>query len=64
MSPLKFSLVRPGKDEPDETFEIDDDLADQLRAVVDSTPELTLSDALRQGIKHVVDNPPRVPPGR
>ena len=58
MSPLKFSMVRPGKDEPEESVEIDDELADQLRAVVDATPDLTLGDAIRQGIKHVVDNPP------
>jgi hypothetical protein len=66
MSPLKFSIVRPGKAEPDEEFEIDDELADQLRAAVDASPELTMSEALRKGIKHVVDTSPapRVPPGR
>lgn len=58
MSPLKFSMTRPGDDGPDESVEIDDELAEKLRAFVDATPDLTLGDALRQGIQHVVDNPP------
>jgi hypothetical protein len=54
MSPVKFSLIGPG-DDGEEIVEIDDDaLAGQLREVVDSTPDLTLEGALREGIQHVV----------
>ena len=55
MSPMKFSLFGPG-DDREETVELDDDdLVVQLREVLDATPELTMTEALRQGIKHVVD---------
>jgi hypothetical protein len=40
----------------EETVELDDDdLLGQLREVVDATPDLTMTEAVRQGIKHVVD---------
>jgi len=35
--------------------ELDDELAGSLRQVVDETPDLTMADALREGIQHVVD---------
>jgi hypothetical protein len=55
MSPIKFSLHGPG-DDREETVELDDDdLLGQLREVVDATPDLTMTEAVRQGIKHVVD---------
>lgn len=55
MSPVKFSLFNPG-DDREETVEIDDDaLVDELRQVVDATPDLTMADALREGMKHVVE---------
>jgi hypothetical protein len=55
MSPIKFSLRGPG-DDREETVELDDDdLVGQLREVVDATPDLTMTEAVRQGIKHVVD---------
>jgi hypothetical protein len=57
MSPMKFSLRGSGDDDREETVELDDDaLVGQLREVVDATPDLTLADALREGIQHVVDN--------
>jgi hypothetical protein len=53
MSPIKLSLFNPG-DDHEETVEIDDRLADDLRQVVADTPDLTLEQALREGLEHVV----------
>jgi hypothetical protein len=53
MSPVKFSLF-DRDDDAEETVEIDDQLADDLRQVVADTPELTLEGALREGLEHVV----------
>ncbi|TFV90604.1 hypothetical protein [Blastococcus sp. CT_GayMR16] len=58
MSPLKLSLFGGG-DDREETVELDDDeLVGKLREVVDAHPDLTLTEALRQGLQHVVDNGP------
>lgn len=63
MSPIKLSLFN-SDDDREETVELDDELAGKLRKVVDDTPDLTMAEALRQGIQHVVDrgsaggNPP------
>jgi hypothetical protein len=55
MSPLKLSLFNRG-DEPDEEIELDDDdLVTQFKSTVAATPDLTLEQALREGMKHVVD---------
>jgi hypothetical protein len=53
MSPVKFSLFNRD-DDAEETVEIDDQLADDLRQVVADTPDLTLEGALREGLEHVV----------
>ena len=53
MSPVKFSLFNRD-DDAEETVEIDDQLADDLRQVVADTPDLTLEGALREGLQHVV----------
>ncbi|TFV63863.1 UNVERIFIED_ORG: hypothetical protein E4P37_13825 [Bacillus sp. AZ43] len=53
MSPVKFSLYNRD-DDAEETVEIDDQLADDLRQVVADTPDLTLEGALREGLQHVV----------
>ena len=54
MSPMKLSLYNPGGET--EEVEVDDDvLVGQLRDVVDATPELTMQEALRRGMQHVVD---------
>jgi hypothetical protein len=53
MSPVKFSLF-DRDDDAEETVEIDDQLADDLRQVVADTPDLTLEGALREGLEHVV----------
>ena len=58
MPPIKLSLFSQG-DEPDDTVELDEELVGQLRATVDAHPDLTLAEAFRQGIQHVVDNGPR-----
>jgi hypothetical protein len=58
MSPLKLSLINTDNDEPDETIELDDELVGKLKKVVDDNPDLTLADALRQGIIHVAENGP------
>jgi hypothetical protein len=54
MSPIKLSLFN-SDDDREETVELDDELAGSLRQVVDETPDLTMADALREGIQHVVD---------
>ena len=41
-----------------ETVELDDELIGKLRETVDAVPDLTMAEALRRGIQHVVDNPP------
>jgi len=53
MSPVKFSLFNRDDDD-EETVEIDDQLADDLRQVVADTPDLTLKGALPEGLQHVV----------
>jgi hypothetical protein len=58
MSPLKLSLFGEKDDDLNETVEIDDELAAKLKKVVDENPELTLADALRQGIIHIAENGP------
>jgi hypothetical protein len=58
VSPLKLSLFNRD-DEPEETVELDDELVAQLRSVVDRHPDLTMQEALRQGVQHIVDNGPR-----
>ena len=54
MSPIKLSLWG-SDDDREETVELDDQLAGDLRSVVDATPDLTLEQAFREGIQHVVD---------
>ena len=56
---MKLSLFN-SDDDREEMVELDDELAGELRQVVDETPDLTMADALRQGVQHVVDraNPP------
>ena len=53
MSPMKLSLFNRD-DDAEETVEIDDRLADDLKQVVADTPDLTLEQALREGLEHVV----------
>ena len=55
MSPIKFSLRGPG-DDREETVELDDDDS-WVSSARSSTPppDLTMTEAVRQGIKHVVD---------
>ncbi|MCW2700565.1 MAG: hypothetical protein JWQ45_2100 [Blastococcus sp.] len=57
MPVIKLSLFGQGN-EPHETVELDEDLVGQLRATVDAQPDLTLDEAFRRGIQHVVDNGP------
>jgi len=58
MSPLKLSLTGTADDDVNETVELDDELVAKLKKVVDDNPDLTLADALRQGIIHVAENGP------
>jgi len=60
MSPVKLSLVGPG-DDREETIELDDEIAAKLREVVDAHPDLSLEDAVRQGLEHVIKNGPARP---
>jgi hypothetical protein len=57
MPVIKLSLFSQG-DEPDETVELDEALVGKLRATVDAQPDLTLGEAFRRGIQHVVDSGP------
>ena len=59
MSPFKLSLINPGTDDPDETVDLDDELVGKLQQVVDANPDLTMAEALRQGIAHVAENGPK-----
>ena len=54
MSPVKFSLKRPGDDREDDVEIDDDELIGELREVVDSTPDLTMEGALREGLQAVL----------
>ena len=59
MAPMKLSLFGSGSEE-EETVQLDDDdLVGQLRKTVDAHPDLTLEEALRQGIQHVVEHGPK-----
>jgi hypothetical protein len=57
MPVIKLSLFNQA-DEPDETVELDEGLMQQLKATVDAQPDLTMAEAFRRGIQHVVDNGP------
>ena len=57
MPVIKLSLFNQA-DEPDETVELDEGLVQQLKATVDAQPDLSLQEAFRRGIQHVVDNGP------
>ena len=59
MSPFKLSLINPGSDDPEETVELDDELVGKLKQVVDAHPDLTMSEALKQGVAHVAENGPK-----
>ena len=57
MPVIKLSLFNDAG-EPDETVELDEALAEQFKATVDAQPDLTMAEAFRRGIQHVVDNGP------
>ena len=61
MSPVKLSLFNAGDDREQESVELDDALVEKLRRVVDAHPDLTMQDALRQGIEHIVKHGPSRP---
>ena len=56
--PFKLSLVNLGNDEPDEAVDLDDDARRAAPGAVDADPDLTIAEALRRGMQHVVDNGP------
>jgi hypothetical protein len=39
--------------------ELDDELAGKLQQVVDAHPDLTMGEALKQGVAHVAENGPK-----
>jgi hypothetical protein len=57
MPVIKLSLFGQGG-EPEETIELDERLVGQLRATVEAQPDLTLDEAFRRGLQHVVDSGP------
>jgi hypothetical protein len=59
MSPLKLSLINTDNDDPDVTVELDDELAGKLQQVVDANPDLTMGEALKQGVAHVAEHGPK-----
>ena len=59
MSPLKLSLINTDNDDPDVTVELDDELAGKLQKVVDANPDLTMGEALKQGVAHVAEHGPK-----
>jgi hypothetical protein len=61
MSPVKLSLFNSGDDREQESVELDDALVEKLRQVVDAHPDLTMQEALRQGIAHIVKHGPSKP---
>jgi hypothetical protein len=61
MSPVKLSLFNTGDDREQESVELDDALVAKLRQVVDAHPDLTMQEALRQGIQHIVTHGPSKP---
>ncbi len=61
MSPVKLSLFNTDDDREEESVELDDDLVAKLRQVVDAHPDLTMQDALRQGVEHIVKHGPSRP---
>jgi len=50
VDPIKLSIFGP-EDGFEEHVELDDDLAGRLRQTVDATPDLTMTEAIRQGIE-------------
>jgi hypothetical protein len=54
---IKLSVVGPGN-VPEQTVELDETLSGQLVATVDAQSDLTLDEAFRRGIQHVVDSGP------
>ena len=56
--PFKLSLINLGNDDPDETVDLDDSLVEKLRGVVDADPDLTIAEALRQGVQQIAENGP------
>jgi hypothetical protein len=54
---IKLSLVGQGP-EPDEVIELDEALYGRLRETVDAQPDLTMPEAFRRGLQHVVDQGP------
>ncbi len=64
MSPLKLSLFNRGDDPKEEVVELDDDdLVTRFRDTVNASPDLTMEDAVRQGLQHIVDKGPTGGPG-
>ena len=59
MSPLKLSLINTDNDDPDVTVELDDELAGKLQQAVDANPDLTMAEALKQGVAHVAERGPK-----
>jgi hypothetical protein len=60
MSPLKLSLFNRGDEPGEEIVELDDDdLVTKFRDTVNASPDLTMEEALRQGLQHVVDKGPK-----
>lgn len=55
MSPYKLSLFKDDDDDDRDEIELDDELVGQLRETVDATPDLTMEQAVREGLKHVVE---------
>jgi hypothetical protein len=58
MPVIKLSSVGGHGPSLDEVIELDDDLFGKVRATVDAQDDLTLPEAFRRGLQHVVDQGP------
>ncbi len=59
MPVIKLSSVgQGGGADLDEVFEVDDELFGRLRETVDAQDDLTMPEAFRRGLQHVVDQGP------
>lgn len=58
MSPIKLSIVG-AEGGSEEHVDLDDDLETRLRKTIEAHPGLTVSEAVRQGIEHVIEHGPR-----
>jgi hypothetical protein len=58
MPVIKLSTVGQGGPSLDEVFDVDDDLFGRLLETVEKQDDLTMPEAFKRGMQHVVDQGP------